>query len=70
MRVNTMLKDITHWCVVPPSGDEVATPDLQSDVLTTRPTRVKSHPRVLKFLMGAGVGRKKLIAQPYWDVSR
>jgi hypothetical protein len=40
VRVNTLLMDVTHWCVVPSSGDEPATPDLESDVLTTRPTRL------------------------------
>ena len=40
MQVNTFLKDVTHWCVLPPSGDEPATPDLehliQEMLLTTR----------------------------------
>ena len=46
MRVDTLLKDVTHWCVVqlvPSSGDELATPNLESDVLTTRPTRLLSQ---------------------------
>jgi hypothetical protein len=40
MRVNTLLKDVTHWHVVSSSRDEPATPDLECDVLTTRPTRL------------------------------
>ena len=37
------------WCVVPSSGDEPATPDIESDVLTTRPTR-------LTMLVGGSAG--------------
>jgi hypothetical protein len=40
VRMNTLLKDAMHWCVAPSSGDEPATPNLESDVLTTRPTRL------------------------------
>jgi hypothetical protein len=38
--VDTLLKDVMHCCVVPSSGDEPATTNLESDVLTTRPTRL------------------------------
>ena len=43
MQVNTLLKDVTHWCVVPSSVDEPATPNLKSDVLTTRPMRLDNE---------------------------
>ena len=38
MQANILLKDVMHWCVVPSSGGEPITPNLESDVLTTRPT--------------------------------
>ena len=41
--MNALLKNVTHRCVVPSSGDEPATPNLESDVLTARPMSLDIH---------------------------
>jgi hypothetical protein len=62
--VNTLLKDVTYWCVLPSSGDKPATPNHKSDV---------NAPHVLAFKMAfLSIIRAKLLLLPVseWSYTR